>query len=81
MRIAMWIVVLAACGSAPKAGDDTTTSDATPASDGAVTSDAPPMAATCGLRTGMRGKTNRTITVGTLSRTFIVYLPAGVSPT
>ena len=32
-------------------------------------------ASTCGLRTGMRGKTSRTIHAGGLDRTYIVYLP------
>lgn len=35
----------------------------------------------CGGRSGMRGKTNRTLHVAGLDRTYIVYLPAAVSPT
>ena len=36
---------------------------------------------TCGVRTGQRGKTNRTIKAAGLDRTYIVYLPADVDPT
>jgi polyhydroxybutyrate depolymerase len=39
--------------------------------------DGPPDARTCGLRAGPRGKTLRTIDVDGLTRTYIVYLPAG----
>jgi polyhydroxybutyrate depolymerase len=35
----------------------------------------------CGTRTGMRGKTSRTVTVGGTKRTFIAYLPMSASPT
>lgn len=69
-----------ACGHSPGTtngdDDDQPTIDAT-ASDGHVAIDAP---ASCGLRTGMRGKTNRTLMVDSLNRTYIVYLPAQVSP-
>jgi len=34
----------------------------------------------CGTRAGMRGKTSRTLTVGSLKRTFIAYLPQTLSP-
>jgi len=34
----------------------------------------------CGMRTGQRGKTSRTITVGSLQRTFIAYLPSSANP-
>jgi len=34
----------------------------------------------CGTRSGMRGKTSRTLVVGSLQRTFIAYLPQGLSP-
>lgn len=37
-------------------------------------------AAACGMRTGMRGTTNRMATVAGLARTYIVYLPMGVDP-
>ncbi len=35
----------------------------------------------CGMRTGMRGKTTRSIMVGTMSRSYIAYLPQSASPT
>lgn len=42
---------------------------------------APPPARTdCGTRTGMRGKTSRTVMVGNQKRTFIAYLPETASP-
>lgn len=49
----------------------------------AATTDATvsPDARTCGLRTGMRGKTSRTINAGGLDRTYIIYLPANADPT
>ena len=34
----------------------------------------------CGIRTGMRGKTDRTIRAAALDRTYIVYLPPNVDP-
>lgn len=34
----------------------------------------------CGMRTGMRGKTSRTITVGSDKRNFIAYLPESANP-
>jgi polyhydroxybutyrate depolymerase len=35
----------------------------------------------CGVRSGMRGKTSRSVTVGGSQRTFIAYLPDAASPT
>ena len=35
----------------------------------------------CGMRTGMRGKTSRSVTVAGVQRTFIAYLPPMASPT
>jgi polyhydroxybutyrate depolymerase len=35
----------------------------------------------CGTRSGMRGKTSRSIMVGSAKRTFIAYLPDALSPT
>lgn len=34
----------------------------------------------CGMRSGMRGKTSRSLMVGSLQRTFIAYLPQSLSP-
>jgi poly(3-hydroxybutyrate) depolymerase len=42
---------------------------------------APDASATCGTRTGMRGLTSRKLTVGGLSRTYLIYLPASADPT
>ena len=77
MRFGIVVVLIAACGSAPK-GDDGVTGDAQ-GSD--APTDGPHVPANCGMRTGMRGTTNRTIMAGNLNRTYIVYLPQGVSPT
>lgn len=52
--------------------------DAAVAPDGSMAIDAAP--ATCGTRTGQRGKTNRTIRAAGLDRTYIVYLPPDVDP-
>ena len=35
----------------------------------------------CGMRTGMRGKTSRTLMVGSANRSYIAYLPQSASPT
>lgn len=40
----------------------------------------PDAAATCGVRTGMRGKTHRSLRVAGMDRTYIVYLPEDVDP-
>lgn len=42
--------------------------------------DAPIAPATCGVRTGQRGKTNRAVRAGGIDRTYIVYLPANLDP-
>jgi polyhydroxybutyrate depolymerase len=63
-------VGLAACWSAPKP----TAIDA-PAT---VADTRPP--AVCGLRSGMRGQTSRSVIAGGLARTYLVYLPATVAP-
>lgn len=65
-----WLATLVACGS-PSTG-------ALP--DAATAVDAAADAPACGLRTGQRGKTNRTVTAGGLDRTYIVYLPPGADP-
>ena len=78
MRFGIIAVLIAACGSAPK-GDDGVTGDAH-GGDGAAPSDGSHQPASCGMRTGMRGTTHRTITAGGLNRTYIVYLPEGVAP-
>ncbi|HEX5058526.1 MAG TPA: PHB depolymerase family esterase [Kofleriaceae bacterium] len=63
-------LVLAACGqdtlaTKPDARPDDTHPDAL---------------GVCGIRTGMRGKTDRTIRAAALDRTYIVYLPPNVDP-
>lgn len=62
---------VAACDSSSPAQQDAS------AIDGSNATDAAP---TCGVRTGNRGKTNRTITAAGLDRTYIVYLPANADP-
>jgi len=69
-RRAFVCLVLAACGqdtvaSQPDARPDVVQPDALGA---------------CGIRTGMRGKTNRTIRAAALDRTYIVYLPPNIDP-
>ena len=72
-----WLVLVAACGSPhdPAAVVDGAVADAP------VLADTSPDTTLCGSRTGMRGKTSRTLHVANLDRTYIVYLPAGVDPT
>ncbi|HEV7555112.1 MAG TPA: PHB depolymerase family esterase [Kofleriaceae bacterium] len=76
MRRLAVVVALAACHSPSSAGDGI---DA-PGGDDDAMIDAPATmidAGPCGMRGGMRGKTNRMITVGGANRTYIVYLPDG----
>ncbi len=68
-----WLIALAACGSP---GKGPLTGDA-PAAD---SSDAPNDGAACGVRSGMRGKTSRSIQVGGVTRTYVVYLPQADDP-
>jgi len=70
VRYALALAV-AACGS-PHAVDKI---DA-PAQAG----DAAPDAGACGMRTGMRGKTSRMLSVGGVNRTYIAYLPMAIDP-
>ena len=74
MRTGVLVIVLAACHAAPPGYLVDADGSATSHVD-ASTIDAGP----CGLRTGMRGKTNRTVHAGGLDRTYIVYLPDGVN--
>jgi polyhydroxybutyrate depolymerase len=71
-----WLIALVAagCGSAPSPG---TGDDAGPPDDDAA---APPDAATCGLRGGARGLSDREVTIDGLARTYHVYLPATAEP-
>ncbi|MDB4961103.1 MAG: hypothetical protein JWP01_1102 [Myxococcales bacterium] len=72
MAVALVGVIAAGCGSdAGSPGIYDASIDVAPVIDG------PPDARTCGLRAGPRGKTLRTIDAGGLTRTYIVYLPAG----
>jgi len=70
---ALYFLTLVACGSHSAA---VATGDA--AHDAAP--DSPPDADPCGLRAGPRGMSARTMNVAGLDRTYIVYLPQGVSP-
>jgi polyhydroxybutyrate depolymerase len=64
-------LVLAACGhEVPAVQPDAADVDAA----------IQPDAGTCGVRTGQRGKTERTIRAGGMDRTYIVYLPSGADP-
>jgi polyhydroxybutyrate depolymerase len=63
-------LVLAACGHDTMAVEP----------DAAVDAFVSPDASACGFRTAARGKSNRTLRVAALDRTYIVYLPANVDP-
>ncbi len=66
-------LVLAACGQqAPAVQPDA------PGGDAAVV--AKPDGGSCGIRTGQRGKTERTMRVAGMDRTYIVFLPEDVDP-
>ena len=74
---ALCLAALAACGfSSGGAG----TGDAPASSGDGGPADAPANGP-CGARTGMRGMTSRTLQVGGLTRTYIVYLPPNDDPT
>ncbi|HEY0255188.1 MAG TPA: PHB depolymerase family esterase [Kofleriaceae bacterium] len=80
MRLAA-VVLLAAChtsGSSPNTGTDAGAQTLPDASAGSGSGSG--SATSCGTRSGMRGKTNRTLHVAGLDRTYIVYLPAAVDP-
>jgi polyhydroxybutyrate depolymerase len=72
MRRAFMCLVLAGCGHDPIAVE--------PDAATVVDSFVPPDASACGVRTHQRGKSNRTVRVAALDRTYIVYLPADVDP-
>ncbi|MCX5742322.1 MAG: hypothetical protein NT062_07485 [Proteobacteria bacterium] len=77
-RAVLLSIVLAACSSC--SSDHTTGVSDAPV--GAVDAPvAPPDTEACGVRADHRGLTHRTITAGGLTRTYLVYLPAGSSPT
>src|SRR5687768_13756322 len=65
-------LVFAACGHEATSVPADASVDAVEAS--------PDAAAACGLRTGKRGKTSRSLHAAGLDRTYLVYLPADVDP-
>ena len=75
MRITSVLVLIAGCGSSPAAGKI----DAAP--DIADSSTPSPDAGPCGMRTGMRGFTSRSMMIAGLTRTYHIYLPNTVDPT
>ncbi len=77
VRRLAFALALAACGShGGGVGDDAPAK----ASDAPPLVDAPPLTGPCGTRSGMRGKTARTVTAAGLDRTYTVYLPPSVDP-
>ena len=83
MRRTLFLAALAACGSShpgsPADGSGSSgTTDAAPDAPADAPSDA---GAPCGLRTGHRGLTSRTLHVAGLDRTYLVYLPQSADPT
>jgi polyhydroxybutyrate depolymerase len=64
-------LMIAACGSSPAVAIDATTD----------TPSAPfPDAGPCGMRSGMRTLSHRSVHVANLDRTYLVYLPPGLDP-
>ena len=76
MRSYVVVLAIAACGHSPGGVVADATSDTANANDGIGSIDAGP----CGMRSGMRGKTSRSMMVAGLARTYIVYLPANDDP-
>ncbi len=72
---ALYLFALAACGSHSSSVVGDAAHDAAPD----TAPDSPSDASACGLRAGPRGMSQRTLEVAGLSRTYIVYLPQGVS--
>jgi polyhydroxybutyrate depolymerase len=84
MRHALAILTVAACGSPHDAAlDASPRSDAAQSANDSNSSGSGDAAvpSTCGTRTGMRGMTQRMLTVAGLQRTYTVYLPAAADPT
>lgn len=78
MRRALFLAALAACGSSHGGAPV----DSRPGTDAASGPDAPPVdAGPCGMRSGMRGLTMRSLHVAGLDRTYLVYLPVDLDPT
>jgi poly(3-hydroxybutyrate) depolymerase len=78
------ITLLGACSAPHAAGvqADAPRSAADASAGDATAGDAPVAdAGTCGTRTGMRGLTQRSLTVAGLDRTYVVYLPMTADPT
>ncbi|MFT3694389.1 MAG: PHB depolymerase family esterase [Kofleriaceae bacterium] len=71
------LVLIAACHSAGTSPNQADPDSGTAAGDsgGGSGSGSGSAATVCGTRSGMRGKTNRTLHVAGLDRTYIVYLP------
>lgn len=65
-------LVFAACGHEPASAPADASIDAA--------EPVPDAAAACGIRTGQRGKTSRSLRVAGLDRTYLVYLPADLDP-
>jgi len=63
------------------AGAATDSGPVTPPPPDASPDAAPVSSAACGVRTGMRGLTSRSLTVGGMTRTYLIYLPASADPT
>ncbi|HEY4238392.1 MAG TPA: PHB depolymerase family esterase [Kofleriaceae bacterium] len=90
MRTVLALALLAACGGSNSSGGgdggggsdahvDARGIDSPAGSDGSV-SDTPLDSPVCGLRQHMTGLTHRTVTIGGLTRTYLVYLPASADP-
>jgi polyhydroxybutyrate depolymerase len=69
---ALTCLVLAACGQ--------NTASVLPDASADAAQVAPDAGSTCGVRSGHRGKTERTLRVAGLDRTYIVFLPSNVDP-
>jgi len=69
---ALAIALLLGCSSSPSSNGDDAPVDAAP--------DSAFDAGSCGVRTSMRGKTNREVTIDGLKRTYIVYVPTDADP-
>lgn len=66
-------------GAPPGGGGTIGTGGEPPNAGGSGSGGGPP--GNCGLRAGKRGKSSRTVTVGSTPRTFVAYLPQSANPT
>ena len=80
-HVGVWAAIVLAVAGCGSSGGGSGASASGSGSEGDASVSASSDSGSCGTRTSMRGKTSRTVKVGTASRTYIAYLPPKFSPT